>query len=267
MGRTSLTAANLRGQRPPSRHPSVTLTKHTPEVGRAGDRDPNPRAPPSFTDSGFPHPPKDVSTAEISLSPKTSQTPAPRRFKLESGSWSPSPSEGRRPPPHGVGAVRSGSSEGAGVGRPSGESAPSATERAGRSTGPEVSDNGVSPPSPEAPSPRLGCGREAGGGHPPTLARPCPARRRLGSFLRRARHSKPQLNLEKRCGAECNPSVTGGDEGRGGGRRRGRGGTPAGEVSTRGPQIQAENETSFHINVASPPNMHLPPNLESKAQC
>ena len=41
---------------------------------------------------------------------------------------------------------------------------------------------------------------------------------------------------------------------------------PAGEVSTRGPQIQAENETSFHINVASPPSMRLPPNLESKAQ-
>lgn len=112
------------------------------------------------------------------------------RFKLESDRWSPNPSEGRRPPPHGVGTVRSGSSEGAGVGRPSGESAPSATERAGRSTGPEVSDNCVSPPSPEAPSPRLGCGREAGGGHPPTLARPCPARRRLGSFLRRARHSE-----------------------------------------------------------------------------
>lgn len=269
MGRTSLTAANLRGQRPPSRHPSVTLTKHTPEVGRAGDRDPNPRAPPLSPTAASPTLQK---TSQQLRSPYLLKRPkhplqGDLRFKLESGSWSPSPSEGRRPPPHGVGTVRSGSSEGAGVGRPSGESAPSATERAGRSTGPEVSDNCVSPPSPEAPSPGwAAAGRRVGGSRLPS---PGPALPGAGSAASSdgPGTQKPQLNLEKRCGAECNPSVTGGDEGRGGGRRRGRGGTPAGEVSTRGPQIQAENETSFHINVASPPNMHLPPNLESKAQC
>lgn len=49
------------------------------------------------------------------------------------------------------------------------------------------------PPSPEAPFPRLGCGREGGGGTrgpSPRLDLPCPAQRQLGSFLRRAGRSE-----------------------------------------------------------------------------
>lgn len=71
-------------------------------------------------------------------------------------------------------------------------------------------------------------------GHPRALAQPCPALPSASSAVSSDGPGtwKPQLNRETRCGAEYNPSVTGRGEARGGGRRRGRRGTPAGEVSS-----------------------------------
>lgn len=136
----------------------------------------------------------------------------------------------KTPPPHDVGTVLLGSSEGTGweglLGSP-----------------PQAPPSGrASPPAPKSrttcscrhrPKLRLhgwaAAGREVGAPAGPRPALPCPALLSASSAVSSDGPGtrKPQLNRETRCGAEYNPSVTGREEARGGGRRRGRRGTPA----------------------------------------